>query len=484
VTLDSGRAPDTRRILAILAASAALQLFVACWPDTMGDLLVYRIWTRTLAGQGLAFAYWPPAESVQIDTAIDYPPLVPYGLLAIGRGLQALSPASLASDRLLDLLIRAPFVASLLAIAWLVAAQARRNGGTGALACAAIAFNPALLFDTAYWGQADAPSALLIVSALVSLVRARPEGSAALLAAAALVKPRAYVLAPLFAFEILRRFGPRRLASSIATALATALALVSPFAVLGRFSDLLLALTTQLDAMPFVTVNAHNLWWIATGGPPWVPVTAGPAPLLSWTGVAAVLFGVLYLATLVRLARSHDPDSLYVAAASLLFGMFVLGTHMHENHLFAVLPVLALAAPRVRAARALFAALTLTLLANMALHDPFLTHLLRPAVPGPHVLAPARPGLGGEASDWYVTMRMPWIVEQVRGETSLLGFSATLVNAAANLLLFLAWLKATYGPRRFDAESAARSLWPGGRYALASLALVAALSWRWLVRAG
>ena len=58
--------------------------------DTMGDLLVYRSWARTLADCGLAAAYWPghsDAEDAFLRPPIDYPPVLPYVLLALGRGL-------------------------------------------------------------------------------------------------------------------------------------------------------------------------------------------------------------------------------------------------------------------------------------------------------------------------------------------------------------------------------------------------------------
>ncbi len=423
-------------------------------PDGMGDLLVYRLWMRTLTDRGLEAAYWPTAAADPMNLAMNYPPLVPYMLSLIGHLVKALSPAAWADDRLLDVLIRLPLCAMILLLAVVAYAETRRIAPHRAdLACALIALNPALIFDTATWGQTDVLFALLAVLSLVALVRGRPELSWALIAAAALAKPLAYVLVPLVALETLKRFGPRRCVRSAFAALILFGWVLAPFAAAGRLGPGLRALRTQLDVNPYLSVNAHNVWWILGGGPSWIDARQGPWPFVTWSALALAVFASLVFATLVRLWRSEEPQAVYLASASTAFGFFVLSTHMHENHLFLVVPLLGLCAAWVRPARLLMAGLSVTLLANMLLHDPYLTHLARPHIPGPHVLAPASPAPEDDTVAWYAARGMPWIAEEIRGEASVVGLMATLVNAQANLLLFAAWLLATYRRRSFDDAS-------------------------------
>ncbi|HVO10214.1 MAG TPA: glycosyltransferase 87 family protein [Vicinamibacteria bacterium] len=445
----------SRRDLAVLGAAALVQVALATLPDTMGDLVLYRCWARTLAGQGLAAAYWPSADAVAADPAcppVDYPPLFPYILWATGHGLRTISADALEhADRLLDFLIRMPTCAASVLLAWIVYTETRRRSPTWAgPTLALLALNPAVVFDSAYWGQTDSLCAVLIAAALVLLVRGKPNGAWVAAAAAALAKPFAYPILPLLAVASLRWFGVRRtLVGAMAGAAAFAAALL-PFLWIGRLTQALGTFFLQLDAMPYLSVNAHNLWWLVGRGTPWTPASAHPLGL-SWSSLSLALFCSFLLATAARLWRSRDRRSLYVAASSVAFGFFVLSTHMHENHLFYVLPALALAGLEYRPVRTLFLALTVTTLANMALHDPFLTHQLRPYVPGPVLYLPQVESPPRALFDRLARLGYPWMADEMTGATSALGAAATLVNAEANVLLFGWWVLVAFRRRGFDA---------------------------------
>jgi len=458
----------SRRAIAVLVVSALIQVALATIPDTMGDLLEYRSWTRTLTQEGLIAAYWPPsaaAHSPSFSPPIDYPPLLPYAFWVIGHALQAFSPSAVGENGwLLDFLIRLLFVVSSLLLALLVYVEVRRVAPSAAnLALALVALNPALIFDTAYWGQADAPCALFIAASLVALVRGRPEWAFAALAVAALVKPLAYPLAPLIVFETVRRFGMARAFRAGASALAVGVVALVPFLQSGHLPDALRSLVTQVDAMPYISVNAHNLWWLVGLGAPWTSAYARPLGLFSWSAMSLLLFGVLYMAVLVLLWRSREPRSLYAAAATVSFGFFVLSTHMHENHLFAVLPLLVLAGAESRPARTALCVLTVAMLANMVLHDPFLTYWARPYTPGPPILLPSMLDPQPELEERFIGLGYPWLVDQMRGQSTLFGSSATLVNAQAVVIAFLAWLAFLWRARGFDPTLRASS-WSTPRY--------------------
>jgi Gpi18-like mannosyltransferase len=442
----------SRKAIAILSVAAAIQVALATIPATMGDLLQYRSWARTLTSEGLAAAYGHPAVSaVPFSPAIDYPPLFPYALSVIGHALQALSPAALWNDWLLGFLIRVPLVLSSVLLALLVYVEVRRFAPSAAgPALVLVAFNPALIFATSYWGQADAPCALLIAASLVALVRGRPEWAWAALAAAALVKPFAYPLAPLVAFETVRRFGIARALRAAGAALAVWCVAFLPFLQSGRILDALSSLLTQVDAMPYISVNAHNLWWLWGLGAPWTSAHARPFDLLEWGTLSLLLFATVYLATLVLLWRSKEPLSLYAAAATVSFGFFVLSTHMHENHLLYPLPLLALAGAESKRVRITFYILTAAALGNMVLHDPLLTDWARAHTPGPHLLLPARLPPEFVLRERFTRLGYPWIANQLRGESTLLGSLATLLNAQTVVITFLAWLAFLWRSGGFD----------------------------------
>lgn len=440
----------------LFVASLLIQLALCQLPDTMGDLLGYRVWARALANEGLAEAYWPRGQSAGgtdgIAIPVDYPPLFPYLLLLIGRA------CTTCSDAVVESVIRIPLVLANLAIGLLILSDARRGAdpGKAILAAALYLFNPAIVFDTCYWGQADSLSALLLIAAAVSLTR-RPEWAWTCLALAVLTKPLAYPFVPLAMVVTIKRFGwLRGLRAAGAFTLCFAIALV-PFARIGHLGPLLRSLFVQLDAMPYLSVNAHNLWWLLQGGTPWIDARQKAMGLVSYERLGIALFALFYAWTLLRAWRSTDEQAPRVAFASVALGFFVLSTHMHENHLFNFLPLVLLAGPACRRVRVFFMLASCTLLANMLLHDPYLTSLFRPFVPGRHLVLPELPGLGPGFLDYFLSHGYGPMVDLVRGQTSLLGVVLTALNSQANVLILAAWILFAYAGHSFDGVLAERA---------------------------
>jgi hypothetical protein len=316
----------------------------------------------------------------------------------------------------------------------------RRAGpAIGVLVASLFLLNPAVVFDTAYWGQADSLCALLVVAGL-ALAPARPEWGCASLAVGALVKPFGYAFLPLALVEVVKGHGRKRGVRALLAAAAAWGALLAPFAVAGRFRDLLATLWGQIDAMPYASVNAHNLWWILERGVPWVPASQRVLGPLTCEALGLLLFGAVALAALAALWRSRDERAVYAAAASVAFGLFVLATHMHENHLFLFLPLLLLARGEERHWRRFFVAVSAVALLNMGLHDPFLMSRIDKDVPGPRVRFPPQLEPAPGYADYLREQGYPEVAEEMAGDSSALRLGLTLVNSQACILLFVYWV--------------------------------------------
>jgi hypothetical protein len=423
-----------KRLALVLLASALLQSALASVPDAMGDVSLFGEWTRRLTSEGLLRSYWP-APAAEDASGIDYPPVFPYMLWTLGRVVAVAAPDVLADDWALAFGIRLLLVSFNLATGTLLWAAFRgRAGAGGSLPAASLyLFNPVVLFDTAYWGQADGVCAFFLVVGVVTWERGRLGLAWAALATACLVKPLAWPLVPLFAFLTARRDGGVRLMASLAMAVATAAVWLAPFLAVGRLAAILRALVLQVDAMPFLSVNAHNAWWILGRGLPWTRADAPFLGALSGTTVGFLAFGAFYAVLLAWAASPRHERVLAWASASVALGFFVLSTRMHENHGFAWLPLALLAVGSDRRWRGLLVLASLSLTANMLLHDPLLCHVARPAALGPRVLLPQQVGV--DASGY------PGLLgEQVRGEASLGWAGLTLLNSQLNVLLLAAWL--------------------------------------------
>jgi hypothetical protein len=101
-----------RNVIAVFLVAGLIQIALCRLPDTMADVLNYRLWVEALVCDGLTEAYWPSrplnVSAERLQAAVDYPPVVPYLLVVVGR-LHAFVGGGPA---LLDTLIRVPFVAA------------------------------------------------------------------------------------------------------------------------------------------------------------------------------------------------------------------------------------------------------------------------------------------------------------------------------------------------------------------------------------
>ncbi|MEZ5290570.1 MAG: hypothetical protein R2745_05780 [Vicinamibacterales bacterium] len=372
-------------LLALLAGATVLRLALAANPGYYDDLRSYAIWGDVGARHGIASIYDAEAYPDELlGNICDYPPGLPYGLMVASavngwvRGGEGLAdrPYQMLQVKLLPLL--GDLVLTILVFA---AARALAGSRMALLAAASYALNPAALFDSGYWGQTDS-----IVFAWIGLGlagawtgRAVPAGLA--MGLAMLTKPVAWPFAALAVVLGWRRHGPRPVVAATVTALAVGVAAFLPFAAAGRLADTLASMLTQLGSMPNVSNNAHNLWAVFAL---WANLeadytVAGPLDLRL---IGILLFLGVYLRYLVRLWQDPTLPTVLLSGAMTALALFVLSVHQHENHLFGVLPFLAALCVVDRRIGVLYAAFSTTLLANMALHDPYLLSLVLSAPEG------------------------------------------------------------------------------------------------------
>jgi Gpi18-like mannosyltransferase len=353
--------------------SAAISLRLIFLPGYAGDVSHYKYWTRVVTTEGIQEIY----HGEYPETYAIYPPVTLYAYGLVGHLYQRFAVNPWATERMLaseglTSAVKGVSVAFHLALGATIFALLYRLYGAraGALGSAAYLLNPAVIFDSAYWGQPDAAHTLFAVLALgLSLLGLWP-GSWVAAGLAAMTKPQAWALVPLYVIVQFRVTGIRRVAIGIGLAMVTMLIVVAPFVIHGRVRDFLTLPQQIAGVMPVASANAHNLWWIVTNNP--APVVLDSERILGpLTYRLAALPLVLLVAgvTLWRLIVSPG-TSIFLLAAYQAFGWFCFTTQAHENHSFFVLPLLIMAAPVSVAARVLTLLVSCTLLANMILHDP------------------------------------------------------------------------------------------------------------------
>ena len=389
----------------LLLLLLALRAWLATTPGHPPDLHRYMRWALWGGVFGIHTLYDDPRLEY------DYPPLYGYLLAPMGQLDVAIEPefaprllhprsanfARAAHSPTLSMLVKIPPLVFDLALAVLLAVLVRRyrlwgdrSSWAGWAPALILLFHPAVLFLSGHWGQPDSVETFFVLLALTLVLLRKPELGWVSAALGCLMKPLAAPYLPLLALATLLRSGWRRLLSGgLAGALAVVLGF-TPFWWTGRGSRVFEQFFADIDAMPFTSVNGHNLWWLLgswrPAGVPWLgPLT----PKMIGLGAFAIAYG-LVLAWLVRVERSRAtgddppgsaiagaPDDLaaqrhwYLAAAVVGFAFFTFSTHMHENHLVPVLPFLILLAGWGRRWVWLLGIAGLSMLLNMAIHDLF-----------------------------------------------------------------------------------------------------------------
>jgi len=210
------------------------------------------------------------------------------------------------------------------------------------LAAACYAFNPAIIFNSAVWGQVDASFTFLMFLSLVLLLYDRIEWATAVYVVAFLVKPQSISLAPLLGVAALMRFPVARLVKAALVGIALAFILLFPFFGVGAFGRLLALLSKSVETYPYTSMFMYNLWgvfgfWQSDVTQTFAGLTLrSVGTLLYITGVAA---GAVLLFRQLRQTK-NDAYTLFFFATYFTFLPVMVLTRMHERYLYPVLPFL------------------------------------------------------------------------------------------------------------------------------------------------
>ena len=296
---------------------------------------------------------------------VDYPPFNVYVFWAFGSSAKAVG-ISIA-----NIVKLAPNLFDL-ATALLIYVFVRKQASfkSALLAMSLYTFNPAVIYNTAVWGQYDAIYTFFLVLSLMLALKSKPKLASVAFAIGLLTKPQGIVLAPLIAFLIYKKNGLKNLLFSVATFAATVYLFSTPFQYMGSSGVIQNAWSSPVAFLSNIyfgaygeykvtSVNAFNLWGLYGL---WIP--DGALFIVGWA-----LFGAFAVFTLYFLyKRFHGSDEFLVifGAFMLFFAFFMLPTRIHERYLFPAISVLALMFPFLKRTRPLYVVLTLTLLINQA----------------------------------------------------------------------------------------------------------------------
>jgi len=366
---------EVKAVAGILFAGLLVRLILMPATGHETDLGTFESWTLSLVKYGIRNFYAHAGF-------VDYPPGYMFILAAFGSVYHALASFHWPFD-LLRFTVKSPAVLSDLGLAYLSFLIVRRtwSANAGLFALAIVAFNPAVWFVSAYWGQADSVTAVFVMWSVYMALRERFELSWLLFGFAVLIKPQPAVIAPLFLIWQLRRHAALwRLGWVPVIGFAVAYAGsvffapdANPVHVVSWLYD---RYHTGTVLYPYNSCNAFNLY--STRLDFWQPDSKLIPNLPGFPGWPQWEWGVTIVAAFVlavglRLWRTTTPDytrqeqesSLYMALFIALLGLFMFATRMHERYLFSALAMGPLIWNAGRLSRIVYIALCVTFLLNL-----------------------------------------------------------------------------------------------------------------------
>ena len=374
---------------ALIIAGALIRAVALPGPGT-GDLTIWKVWSYNAARHGVGDMYGVggrPLERRELTYAgatatVDYPPLALLELGVAGNAYWLWSHHRFPNATPLNAFVKMPALAADVGLVVLLFGLVRKNAGVAAarLAAAAYWLNPAALLDASILGYLDTPYVLPAMAAIAAAIEGWPAVAGALIAASILTKAQGVFIAPAVALALWTN-GTRdtrvgHLVSAAGGALAAAVVIVAPVIAAGGWHNMLQALG-RLAQHDMLSANAANLWWVIgyllrvrysiqdMGA--WAAFTA-PARILGIQRVidigypdprsigivltVAAAAWALWTTSKFAINNQQFAIDLWLIAgvgAFIVHAYATLSAQVHENHLFAAVPLLVLASAGRRA---------------------------------------------------------------------------------------------------------------------------------------
>ncbi|MDO4166652.1 MAG: glycosyltransferase family 39 protein [Eubacteriales bacterium] len=279
------------------------------------------------------------------DAFTDYPPGYMYILYVIGAIRHAFGIVWNSNTSVL--LTKLPAILADIGTGYLIYRVGKKyfkNNGAAILA-AFYLFCPAVIMDSAVWGQTDSVFTLLIAIMCYLITEKKLIPSYFVFAVAILIKPQSLIFTPVLIFGIidqvfLEDFHWKKFWTNLGLGIVAILLiglLMLPFG----FQEAFAQYSDTLGSYEYASVNAYNIWtlfglnWSSQFG------TFMGLTYKTWGTVFIVL--TVLVAAVIHYRAKNNPSRYYFTGAFIVSSVFLLSVRMHERYIFPALVLLLLA---------------------------------------------------------------------------------------------------------------------------------------------
>lgn len=210
------------------------------------------------------------------------------------------------------------------------------------VAAGVIAFQPAVVYDSAVWAQTDSAITAAMLGAILLAHAARPALSGSSYALGLAVKPHPVIVGPLLLLALVRAAGLRAAVLAAAGGVVVVTLVLGPWIIhgeLGRIIDVYEVLFTKERAR--LSELAWNFWWILDyHGDPRPGSGVASLPFVTYTGLGLALSAAAASLALAYAAARPGLHAMLIAAAYQAFAFYALPISSHERYLYPFLAFL------------------------------------------------------------------------------------------------------------------------------------------------
>jgi hypothetical protein len=256
-----------RSLWILVTLSLLVQMALTPVANHPHDLFSEKIWIYTLMTEGLKGLYFRPLVTAVVaaqggiptqHAVFPYPPLLGYAYYGVALILSNLGITSIGSFAFEFLSKMVNIIAGLVGgvITYFLAIQLSCSRKAAVFASGLFLFNPAIVFDSAIWGETDTVLLVFLLAATLFLMKGRLGLMWGSIALALLTKQTALVPVGVLALISVRQRGIRANLQPIALALSTVFIAIAPYVASG-YSPLIILSQTVLRVSEFA--GASNM---------------------------------------------------------------------------------------------------------------------------------------------------------------------------------------------------------------------------------
>lgn len=325
----------------ILLLALAVRLALVWHPGHTSDLGINQGWAKSATELGFGRSYWEQADGNMLP---NYPPLSILVFGATGHIYKFLMPHSYqASVFGFVVAIKLPAILFDILTCTILFFLFKKiqSEKAGVIAALIYALHPAVIYESAVWGQVDTMYALALFCAVCALHAQKWFWAGVLLAMSLLLKMQAVIVLPVF---LILLFARKEGIGHVLLGIASMIMLVLlPFIKGGALGSIANVYAGSLGYYKNLSLGAYNFWWSLYADASGKEDTLLLFNVIPFRTVGLLLFGTCTLAILLSarttlLKKWKDPLKVLpltlITSGLISTAFFLFNTEMHERYLF------------------------------------------------------------------------------------------------------------------------------------------------------